>query len=759
MAQIEIPGYKIYEQIGRGGMATVYRALHLNLDREVAVKVIDVDRIADESFSERFVREARISARLSHPHILQIYDVNVFGSLNYISMELLLGGDLEEIIGGAMNQRSIYQVMSQMTVALDYAASKGYVHRDIKPSNIMMRRPDEYVLADFGIAKAADSSTQMTQAGLLVGTPSYMSPEQAAGTPLDGRSDLYSLAVVCYEMLTKTVPYESESAVSTAVKHLTEKVPKLPRRLAAYQPFLNRGLAKEVDQRFQSGREMYEAFCEVRSQFRDDEVLTAPAVIPERRTPPIGDMGDDATVALWTDPGQVRQSQPSGSYQLTPNPTPDQLLSGIRNERRIQPARTPSATSKAGIAIAVLALAGAAATGGYSYWQSQQAKPAELANNPDRDNKLDSWLADVETAIGAGDLDRASRLINEASSSNPDSTALRRAELALLDAQKTSQQRSSTEVQRATEQNLEALLDGGGTLADSGDHAAAGAKFVTALKLAPDNDDARQGLQNAVAALAAGVNKSVAQGAFDVAGERLEAALALDADNAALIEQQSLLPQQRANWQREQNIATAQGLLEQKKYAEAAQGFREVLDSKTDSEPAAAGLQAAADGLVAQARSNLKRHRYSRAASRLEAARKWSPQHREAGQLAAQLPALERAYEAEQAALAARKSEANERANRALRALGQGDISTARLGYDELAVEFPEMGVTLDVRQRLLDAYRKAVRSEIEVKSFTNAQDIIARAQTIAPELPVWAELREEVEYLEANDRRRLGAY
>ena len=183
MASIEIPGYEIFEQLGRGGMATVYRALHMNLDREVALKVIDTNTIADESFSERFIREARISARLSHPHILQIYDVNLYGSLNYISMELLKGGDLEDIIRGAMTQRSIYQVMAQMTAALDYAADKGYVHRDIKPSNIMMRHSEDFVLADFGIAKAANSSTQMTQAGLLVGTPSYMSPEQARRHP------------------------------------------------------------------------------------------------------------------------------------------------------------------------------------------------------------------------------------------------------------------------------------------------------------------------------------------------------------------------------------------------------------------------------------------------------------------------------------------------------------------------------------------------------------------------------------------------
>ena len=195
MADIEIPGYELYEQLGRGGMATVYRALHLNLDREVAIKVMDRGSSSDDSFSERFIREARISARLIHPHILQIYDVNSHDGHNYIAMEFLGGGDLAGLIRGAMPQRVIYNLMKQMTDALDYASSKGYVHRDIKPSNILLRSADDYVLADFGIAKAADSGTQMTQTGLMVGTPSYMSPEQARGIEVDGRSDLYGMAV------------------------------------------------------------------------------------------------------------------------------------------------------------------------------------------------------------------------------------------------------------------------------------------------------------------------------------------------------------------------------------------------------------------------------------------------------------------------------------------------------------------------------------------------------------------------------------
>ncbi|MBT3410772.1 MAG: serine/threonine protein kinase, partial [Halieaceae bacterium] len=148
MADFELPGYELYERLGRGGMATVYRALHLNLDREVAIKVMDPGMNSDENFSERFIREARISARLTHPHILQIYDVNTFDGYNYIAMELLGAGELSDFIHSGMPQKQLYLIMRHMTEALDYASGRGYVHRDIKPSNIMMRDADDFVLAD-----------------------------------------------------------------------------------------------------------------------------------------------------------------------------------------------------------------------------------------------------------------------------------------------------------------------------------------------------------------------------------------------------------------------------------------------------------------------------------------------------------------------------------------------------------------------------------------------------------------------------------
>ncbi|MFT5482556.1 MAG: serine/threonine-protein kinase PpkA [Halieaceae bacterium] len=370
MADFELPGYELYERIGKGGMATVYRALHLNLDREVAIKEMDPAMNSDEQFSERFVREARISARLVHPHILQIYDVNVFENHNYIAMELLSGGDLADFIYGEMPQKVIYLVMEQMTAALDYAFSQGYVHRDIKPSNIMLRSAKEYVLADFGIARAANSGTQMTQTGLMVGTPSYMSPEQAKGVQLDGRSDLYALAVLLFEMLTKNLPYESDSPVTTAIMHLTEEIPTLPENLAAYQPFMNKAMAKDADDRYQTGKELFAAFMQASAGFDDDAILT-PAHPKASRI-----SAADSTKLAAKDNSQADQTQVSATtagLKSRPYKLDHPRLSGTYASA---PPTQKKPSSKVPLLLGLIVV-GALSFGGYTWWQGQHGGPKE----------------------------------------------------------------------------------------------------------------------------------------------------------------------------------------------------------------------------------------------------------------------------------------------------------------------------------------------------------------------------------------------
>ncbi|MFV8816442.1 protein kinase domain-containing protein [Haliea sp. E17] len=399
MADFELPGYELYERLGRGGMATVYRALHLNLDREVAIKVMDPAMNADESFSERFIREARISARLTHPHILQIYDVNTFNGLNYIAMELLGGGELADFIHNAMPQQQIYTIIKQMGEALDYASGRGYVHRDIKPSNIMLRAPGDYVLADFGIARAANSGTQMTQTGLMVGTPSYMSPEQAKGEEVDGRSDLYALGVLIYEMLTKQLPYESESAVTTAVKHLTEAIPTLPEKLSPYQDFIDHALAKSPDDRYQSGAELYQAFMAASAGFGDDEVLmpAAPPRPPRNSSTSVANAertslsGVDSTrlsgSSASVGPGSSRPYRLEGSQQR------ERLVSGTYDSGRRRQKK-----SGAGLLLWVFIGLLAAGGGGYYWWQGQGS------SNTDSKKNVTAELARAYSAMNQDNL-------------------------------------------------------------------------------------------------------------------------------------------------------------------------------------------------------------------------------------------------------------------------------------------------------------------------------------------------------------------
>ncbi|MCL4676769.1 MAG: serine/threonine protein kinase, partial [Pararhodobacter sp.] len=189
---MDIAGYRIVRTLGRGGMATVYLAVQQSVEREVALKVMSTALLGDEQFGERFLREARIAARLRHPGVVQVHDVGISGDHHYIAMEFLSGGPVMGRAGEAKPVGFSLRVARQIAAALDYAGAHGVVHRDIKPDNILLREDGSAVLTDFGIAHAADAS-RMTRTGAIIGTPHYMSPEQARGQPVDGRADLYSL--------------------------------------------------------------------------------------------------------------------------------------------------------------------------------------------------------------------------------------------------------------------------------------------------------------------------------------------------------------------------------------------------------------------------------------------------------------------------------------------------------------------------------------------------------------------------------------
>ncbi|MBY6189191.1 SUMF1/EgtB/PvdO family nonheme iron enzyme [Microbulbifer agarilyticus] len=259
-ASLEIPGYQILKKINQGGMSTVYLATQRSMGRQVALKVMSPVLNADPIFSERFQREANIVGQLSHPNIVAIHDIGRYRSLNYIAMDYLPGGSVADALTkGAIEPLDALHITRQIAMALDHASNKGYVHRDLKPENILFREDGSAILTDFGVARAVARTTRMTNTGMVVGTPHYMSPEQARGAAVDGRADLYSLGVVFYEMLTSAVPFQAEEAVAIAIKHLTDPIPRLPARHTLYQGLIDRFLAKDPEQRFQRGLDVVDA--------------------------------------------------------------------------------------------------------------------------------------------------------------------------------------------------------------------------------------------------------------------------------------------------------------------------------------------------------------------------------------------------------------------------------------------------------------------------------------------------------------------
>lgn len=253
---IQIPGYRLLRPLGHGGMATVHLAIQQSVDREVALKIMSPTLLADPDFGARFLREARIAARLHHRHVVGIHDVGRAGDHHYIAMEYLAAGPVLNGDGQPRGVAFALRVVREIADALAYVHDNGYVHRDVKSDNILLRRDGSAAITDFGIARANDGSARTTRAGTVIGTPHYMSPEQARGQAIDGRADLYSLGIVLHELLTGSVPYQAEDSVAVGIRHVSDPLPRLPPGLQSIQPLLDRLLAKEPAARFQNGREV-----------------------------------------------------------------------------------------------------------------------------------------------------------------------------------------------------------------------------------------------------------------------------------------------------------------------------------------------------------------------------------------------------------------------------------------------------------------------------------------------------------------------
>jgi len=507
VSAIEIPGYKIIKTLGVGGQATVYLAIQQGFDREVALKVMSPALAADPTFGERFIREAKIVAKLSHPRIVTVYDVGESGSFYYLAMEYMRGGDLKAQIARGLKAKEGLIIIAKLAQALHFAHKNGYVHRDVKSENILFDKNGQPVLTDFGIAKASNSATQMTQTGKLIGTPEYMSPEQCRGKKLDGRSDIYSLGIILYEMMARKVPYSGSDSVSVCILHVTKPVPTLPARLAHFQWLIDRMLDKNPDKRFQTGHELSNA---IKNFLRSADAKDRGNNKPESAKPT--KISKKANFAR-------RDDFSDESFELSDNFHVDQRINVLPETK----SRVPMIAT---IFILIIAI-----SGGYVM--------------------KDQWLPKVRTML-AGEpeikqIAETPKLNNSASKNKNDNTKLsetttfrRSKQPVVIDSQKNEQMAATTAVKdKADSEKINKLIQQADTLAQYSPHELTDIQqaldhLITAKSLDPTNDNVTRIKSNIIQIALDEVISSAKKDQFEQAANWLSLVESADGDNAQL---------------------------------------------------------------------------------------------------------------------------------------------------------------------------------------------------------------------------------
>lgn len=428
-------------------MATVYLAIQQSFEREVALKVMSSQLSKDPSFGERFVREARIVSRLVHPNIVTVYDVGVHKGNHYLSMEYVPGEDLKQ----RRTRLSLTQILTltkDVARALNYAGSKGYIHRDVKPENIMLHAEDgRAVLMDFGIARATDIGSGMTQTGTTMGTPHYMSPEQAKGVVVDPRADIYSLGVVLFQLLAGRVPFDGDSAVAVGIMHVSEPVPTLPEYVALFQPIINKALAKTPDARYQSGNEL----------IADLEALDPEALLLAQeqlaKAPAVNSVSETEATPYTTPVVAARTFVAAGEGSTTDFRVSD--LDGIGDYGRtpVAPGSHAQGRSGFGWGVALLLVIGAGAAG-WHFWPELEPHYQRLISGAAPTASLTDTVP-AQTSIGvAGSAPQTSSAANNAESTRSEANS---AEAANTEAP-TSPEGRETEIDTSSDEPSDLVL-------------------------------------------------------------------------------------------------------------------------------------------------------------------------------------------------------------------------------------------------------------------------------------------------------------